>query len=302
MSTSATVPPIEVDQVSICFGRRAVLDDVSLTVPSGEVYALLGRNGAGKSTLLSCLAGLRRPGQGRLRLLGRDSFRDREHLMHEVAVVPEEPDAPPAMSANELGVFCRAFYTQWDEGGYHQRVERFAIDPNTPFGKLSRGQKAQVMLALALAPRPSVLLLDDPTLGLDAVARQALYEEVIGELADRGVTVLITSHDVAGIEAIATRIGILHHGVLEVDEPIETLKARFRRLRWQGEIPTRILESHELAPLAPSRRALGEEVIVTQWHEQAAMPDAAHIDAMALEEILVAVSGHVDNSGSLPCT
>jgi ABC-2 type transport system ATP-binding protein len=107
---------------------------------------------------------------------------------------------------------------------------RFGVSASTPFGRLSKGQKAQVALALALASSPRLLVLDDPTLGLDAVARKDLFEELIGELADRGITVLITTHDLAGAERIADRVGILRRGRLVLYEEMEALREKFRRV------------------------------------------------------------------------
>ena len=105
------------------------------------------------------------------------------------------------------------------------RLKRFGVALDTPFGKLSKGQKGQVSLSLALASAPRLLVLDDPTLGLDAVARKAVFEELIGDLADRGTTVFITTHDLAGVEPIADRVGILREGRLVLDEEMEALKA-----------------------------------------------------------------------------
>ena len=114
-----------------------------------------------------------------------------------------------------------------------RRIGRFGIAPAARFGELSKGQKKQVSLALALATSPELLILDDPTLGLDVVARKSLFEEVLGDMADRGITVLVTTHDLAAVESIADRTGILDDGRLVLDEEVETLKARFRRIRFR---------------------------------------------------------------------
>ena len=111
------------------------------------------------------------------------------------------------------------------------RLERTRVPVDVPFGQLSKGQKGAVMLALALGHAPELLVLDDPTLGLDVVARRMLYDELIGELADRGTTVLLTTHDLAGVEVLADRVGILNGAKLVVDESLDALKGRFRRIR-----------------------------------------------------------------------
>jgi len=112
--------------------------------------------------------------------------------MARVGVVPEEPDAPPGMSGRQLSAMCRQFYPTWDDAGVAARLERAGVPWDLAFSKLSKGQKGAVMLALALGHGPELLILDDPTLGLDVVARKELYDEIIGALHDRGTTVFMT--------------------------------------------------------------------------------------------------------------
>jgi len=225
-------PPVVVcDGLTIRYGARAVADDVRFVIPRGAVYALLGRNGAGKSSIIRCLVGQRRPSAGGVRLFGRDAWRERASLMARVGVVPEEPDAPPAMTVAELAEFSRRLYQRWDQSALVARMARFGVPMHTRFGALSKGQKTQAALSLALAAAPELLVLDDPTLGMDLVARRELYGELIGELADRGTTVLLTTHELAEVESIATHVGILRAGRLVIDEPLELLKGRVRQIR-----------------------------------------------------------------------
>ena len=214
---------------------RNPLSKKSLSPFRGSVYALLGRNGAGKSSLVRCLLGQQKPTAGGCFLFGEDVWKRRARLMAKVGVVPEDPDAPPSMTARQLSAFCARIYPTWDAPAVEARLARFGVPAGTPYGNLSKGQRALVALALALASSPELLVLDDPTLGLDAVARRAFFEELVGELADRGTTVLLTSHDLAGVESMATRVGILKGGRLVLDEDLEALKARFRRLRYANE-------------------------------------------------------------------
>jgi ABC-type multidrug transport system ATPase subunit len=216
---------VELRDLTVRYGRNHVLDRIRLSVASGSVYALLGRNGTGKSSLLRCLLGQQRPSAGEACLFGQDAWRFRQRLMERVGYVPEEPDAPPELAARELVALCGRLNRRWDEAAVMQRLARFLVPLETPFRRLSKGQKGAVMLALALGHDPELLLLDDPTLGLDAVARRAVFSEVIGELADRKTTVLVTTHDLAGVEGVADRVGILHAGRLVLDGALETLKA-----------------------------------------------------------------------------
>jgi ABC-2 type transport system ATP-binding protein len=285
---------LSVSGLSVRYGGRTVLDDVTLDVPRGSVFALLGRNGMGKSSLVRCVLGQQKPGAGVARLFGEDVWSSRARLMSRVGVIPEEPDAPPEMTAEELVRFCRPLYPTWDDGVVRALLERLEVPPRTAFEKLSKGQKGAVMLALALAPLPDLLILDDPTLGLDVVARRVLYDEIIGALADRGTTAFVTTHDLAGIEGIADRVGILKDRRLVLAESLETLKERFRRLR----CARRDDGAFSWAPfdvVQPVERHWGRQAVATNFSEErlAAFEAGAtdvEVGALDLEEIFLAVA------------
>jgi ABC-2 type transport system ATP-binding protein len=284
---------LAVEELTVLYGARRALDGVSLSVEPGSVFALLGSNGAGKSSLVRCALGEQKPTSGRALLFGRDVWRERAALLADVGVVPEEPDAPPAMTVRKLLAFSRRLYPRWDGDGAAARLARFGVPVDTPFGRLSKGQKGQVALTLALAPRPSLLVLDDPTLGLDPVARRAVFQELIGELAERGTTVFLTTHDLAAVEGIADRVGILLGGRLVVAEELESLKRRFRRLSFAGEAAARAPEVERLAPVAVERRGFTTEAVVSRFDEAggAALPAAeVEVSALSLEEIFLAVA------------
>jgi len=290
------------DRLTVRYGRTTAVDDVSLAIPRGSVFALLGRNGAGKSSLVRCLLGWQKPTEGRCELLGEDPWRHRARLMERVGVVPEEPDAPREMTPRQLGAFCARLYPSWDAKGWDARLARFGVPPSTPFGRLSKGQKGLTQLSLALAASPELLLLDDPTLGLDPVARHAFFDEIVAELADRGTTVVLTTHDLAGVERIADRVGILGDGRLLLCEETEALKARFRSVRYRSEVTESRTdfgdELDELDPLRAKVRGWGIEAVVSGFTEERFERFAARdgiVDAeaapLSLEELFLAVAG-----------
>ncbi len=294
--------PIALEEVTVRYGRATACNRVTLSVARGEVYALLGRNGAGKSSLVRCVLGQQKPSSGRARLFGEDVWQRRADLMARVGVVPEEPDAPSAMTAGQIADFCRRLYPAWDRKTTSERLARFAVPPGVPFGRLSKGQKGEVMLSAALGHSPELLVLDDPTLGLDAVERRVFFEELIGELADRGATVFITTHDLSSIEGIATRIGIVKNGRLVLDEDLETAKFRFRRLCYGNEITAaRRTWGTELDAFDAVRvrvRGWGIEAVVSNYDDIAfecfrRVPGVvdAEASAMTLEEIFLALAG-----------
>ncbi|MEM7585043.1 MAG: ATP-binding cassette domain-containing protein [Acidobacteriota bacterium] len=303
MTEAKPGPIIDVEGLGVRYGKTAALRDVSLQVPPGAVTALLGRNGAGKSSLVRCLLGHRKPSSGRVELLGLDSWRHRAQLMEQIGVVPEDPDAPPTMTAEQLGRFSARLYPEWDAKGYAARLQRFDVPGRIAFARLSKGQRAQIMLSLALAVKPRVLILDDPTLGLDAVARRAVFEELVVELADRELTVLITSHDLPGIESIASHVAILKAGELLLDEELEQLKSRFRRIAL-GRVDGRgdrdadgsdLFEG--LGPLEVRSRGRGIEALVSRFDDSAferlrALPDVHSVETWpaTLEDIVIALT------------
>lgn len=298
MTTEPASEPVvlSVEDLFVSYGRRTALDHVSLRVPKGSVYALLGKNGAGKSSLVRCALGQQKPRAGSVRLFGDDSWAGRERLMSRVGVVPEEPDAPPTMTAAALVAFTRSLYPRADVEGMRTRLSRAGVPPAIPFGRLSKGQKGAVMLTLALGHSPELLVLDDPTLGLDVLARRTLYDELIGDLADRGTTVLLTTHDLTGVESLADRVGILNGAHLAVDEPLDSLKARFRRVRCGRQASPAGFSP--FATVSESRREWGAEAVVSNFDDERMDQFKAanggvdvEVGTLSLEEIFLALLG-----------
>jgi ABC-2 type transport system ATP-binding protein len=297
--------PVVVDHLHVRYGRVTAVDDVSFAVSRGEVYALLGRNGAGKSSTIQCLVGQRRAAAGECRLLGQDSWRKRRMIMERVGVVPETPDIPPGATAVELGRFLGRIRPVWNADDFEARLERVSVPRRQPAQRLSKGQRRQLALAAVLAAEPEVLILDDPTLGLDAVVRRTLLEELVGELADRGTTVLVTTHDLTGIEAIADRVGIMKRGRLVYDETMEGIKARFRRLhcvRSDTSTVDSVKAALEPLELAASRFVgNGVDAVVGRADDEAIAEFRRNVEItdlelepLSLEEIFVALCGDED--------
>jgi ABC-2 type transport system ATP-binding protein len=305
---NTTADPVVVGHLTVRYGKTTAVDDVSFKIDSGQVYALLGRNGAGKSSTISCLVGQRKAASGECRIFDMDTWRSRRHVMARVGLVPETPDIPPGASARELGRFLGRIRPVWNAEDYENRLERVGVPRRLPSASLSKGQRRQLALAAVLATEPEVLILDDPTLGLDAVVRRTLLEELVGELADRGTTVLVTTHDLTGIEGIADRVGIMQQGRLVHDEPMDGLKERFRRLRCVLSNGISVDEvGQALEPLEPvAVRVVGAGVdavigradhdAVRGFRETTGIAEL-ELEPLGLEEIFVAICGDDDKRG-----
>ena len=285
------VLPIQIQNLGVSYGRNRVLREVSITLEPGQVYALLGRNGSGKTSLVRCLLGWQRPSEGSVKLFGEEAWTSRHRAMEKVGVVRESPDIPGGLRVDQVMHFCSRFATAWDAAGVAQRIERAGISQNAMAASLSKGQKAQLALALALGKGPELLILDDPTLGLDAVARRAFFEILVTELADRGVSVLLTTHDLAGVEGVADRVGILNGGRLLLDESVEALKARVRRVSWRvGVEMGSVLNS--LQVLRATHHPWGEEALVAGLDEgtlEHLRQAGAEAEALDLEGLFIAL-------------
>lgn len=285
-------PVIDVRDLSVSYGKKSVLNNVSFGVRPGEVVALLGENGAGKSTLIRQLLGLEPVRRGNVSIYGKNVWRERARVMTRVGYVPEDADAAPDMTVGVHGDFLRRLYPHWEDAVVSRALERSRVSPKQRFGDLSKGQKKRISLAWALAPSPDLLILDDPTLGLDVVSRKELFEEMIRDLADRGTTVFLTSHDLGGIEAIADRVIILRGGTVALDERVDDLKSRFRKLRFVSPRRAETIPVVErLVPLRQQQWGNALEVVVSRFDVEAQDEvSEAEVTAMSLEEIVILLS------------
>src|SRR6185369_5920387 len=212
------------------YGGRRVVDSLDLRVPQGSVYGLLGRNGAGKSTAIKMLMGMVRPDSGRAMLLGEDSATISDLTRSRIAYLAEGHPLYGWMTIDEAVKFTRSFYSRWNDTLVDQILDHFELRRKQKFRRLSRGQQAQVSLALAVAPDPELLILDDPTLGLDTVVRRDFLESLIQIIQRQGRTILFSSHILSDVERVAERVGVLVNGVLRVDCPTDVFREQVRKL------------------------------------------------------------------------
>jgi len=230
---------IETHRLTKYYGDRRVVDGLDLKVPRGSVYGFLGRNGAGKSTTIKMLTGMVHADAGCARLLGEDVDALRPATRARIAYLAEGHPLYRGMTIDQVERFTRPFYRDWNSDLFQQILDHFDLVRKAKIRRLSNGQRAQVSLALGVAPEPELLILDDPTLGLDTVVRRDFLESMIQIIHRQGRTILFSSHILSDVERVADRIGILVDGVLRVDCPTDHFKQSIRKvvLEYTGDPP-----------------------------------------------------------------
>ncbi|HYE43059.1 MAG TPA: ABC transporter ATP-binding protein [Caulobacteraceae bacterium] len=249
------------------YGREVALEGVNLQAPRGSVYVLAGANGAGKSTLLRTLMNLSAPNAGRTEVLGLDPRRHGARVRAQVGYVPEGVETGYRwMTAGRLLDHLSAYYPSWDQA-YAERLSRLLdVRPERRIGRLSKGQSRRLQLVAALAHRPPLLLLDEPTDGLDPVARDEVLGLLSEHLADTGCTILVSTHLVYEVERVAEHLGVLRDGRLVAQAPLDRLHARLRSYRL--EAPEGWTAPPDLADRALHRSGPGRELRWTIWGDQ----------------------------------
>jgi ABC-2 type transport system ATP-binding protein len=210
--------------------------DLSLTVPAGAVYGFLGPNGSGKTTTIRLLLGLLRPTGGDIEVLGQRMPTETPSVLARVGYVPERPHLYPSLTVAEAMRFHAAFHKRWDAKWASDLAGTFMLRSDSRIATLSKGEMGKLMMLLALAQRPELLVLDEPTDGLDPVVRRDMLESVLGYVAEQGATVFISSHLVHELERICDWVGVMDRGRLVAELPMQRFKSGIKRLYVSGTI------------------------------------------------------------------
>ncbi|WP_141455131.1 ATP-binding cassette domain-containing protein [Pseudoxanthomonas sp. z9] len=226
---------IETRALSKCYGRKLALDQLDLAVPRGRIHAIVGANGAGKSTLFRILLGFMPPTAGEARILGRDSQRLTPDDRSRIGFVNEEHTLPGWMRVAQVSTMQRNLYPRWNQSAFDGVIGHYNVLPEQKISQLSRGERAGFNLALALAQGPELLVLDEPTLGLDVVAKRAFLESLMYSNATDECTVIYCSHQMEEIERVADNLIILERGQLKNMSAPEDFCARVTH--WVADVP-----------------------------------------------------------------
>ncbi len=234
MAIAGAEPPesvVEIQGLTKSYGRTSVVADVTFRIERGSVFGLIGPNGAGKTTLIRMLMGMLTMTSGRASVLGVDVATNADEARRKVGYVSESPTMYRWMTVGEVIRFCRAFRDTWSDEVCDGMLHRFELDPRKKVRQLSKGMQTKLSLLLALAYEPEVLILDEPTTGLDPIIREEFLEPVLGAVCGRGCTVLFSSHAIEDVERLADRVGLLIRGRLVVEGSVRDLLSRTKRVR-----------------------------------------------------------------------
>jgi len=207
------------------------VDGLELAIPYGRVYGFLGRNGAGKTTTIKMLLGLLSPTCGNISVLGLDPRKQAKAIKLQVGYVAENQRMYGWMKVKEILKFTAGFYSTWDKELVQESIERFELDPEAKVKSLSQGQRMRLALVLALAHNPRLLILDDPTMGLDPISRKEFLNDIISSLREGGRTIFFSTHLLAEIERVADSVAIIDRGKLKVAGEIDFLKSTTKGIR-----------------------------------------------------------------------
>ena len=237
MSTTEPETVVEIRGVTKRFGQTTALEDVSLSVSRGTVFGLVGVNGAGKTTLIKHVLGLLKAQTGSVRVFGLDPVADPVGVLSKIGYLSEEKDLPDWMRVDELLHYTRAFYSGWDDRYAEELRQTFDLDPAKQIKHLSRGQRARSALLVALAHRPEILVLDEPSSGLDPIVRRDILTAIIRTISEEGRTVLFSSHLLDEVERVSDHVAIIDKARIILCDALDQIKDSFHCLTLRFDAP-----------------------------------------------------------------
>ena len=273
---------IEARGLGKSFGRTRALDGIDLSVGDGRIVGLIGPNGAGKSTALSAVLGLI-PYEGELRVLGRDPWRERDRLMNDVAFVADVAILPRWMRVSQLLDYVAAVHDRFDRSRAEELLSSTGIDASKRVRQLSKGMVAQLHLALVMAIDARVLVLDEPTLGLDLPFQKRFHESLLADWFDRSRTIVIATHQVEEIQDVLTDVVVLDRGRVILATPMDAFARRFQEVL---VAPNRLDAARALGPIA-QREGVGRSILLFDGVERDRLAALGDVRTPTLADVFV---------------
>lgn len=267
-------PVVVVEKLSRRFGDKTALHEVDLVLEPGVVLGLVGKNGAGKTTLIQHLLGLLCAQHGSVRVFGQDPVAEPAGVLGRIGYLAEDRSLPGWMTVGELMRYTAAFYPRWDAGYATRLCDDFRLDPRQKIRTLSRGQHARAALVAALAHRPELLLLDEPSSGLDPVVRRDVLEAILHTVAQEGRTVLFSSHLLDEVERMSDHLALIDGGRILLSGSLEEIRDRHWRITVRGngameKVVTSAASAASAVTVLAAREGLGEQTLTCEGDREA---------------------------------
>jgi ABC-2 type transport system ATP-binding protein len=283
---------LEVRGLQRHFGKVPAVNGIDLTVNEGEIYGFLGVNGAGKTTTIRLLMGIIAAEAGTISLLGETTRRTSVAQKRRIGYVSQEQNFYPWMSGDALGKFVGSFYPTWDKEEFARLLRVLEVPHDRRVSQLSGGMRAKLALALALASRPALLILDEPTAGLDPVARREFMQLIVAQARQHRRTTIFSSHLIDEVERCADRVGIIHQGQMRFEGGLDELRQRVRRMHLPAGLPFDATPRFETwrDEVIEDRRTITLRAEPEDW-AALQLPEGIAPQMLSLEEIFIACVG-----------
>lgn len=220
--------------IKMSYEKKDVLKNINIQIPHGQAIALLGPNGAGKSTILKIITGLLRPDSGSVEIMGKNPFKESKSLFSNIGFVSEKRGLWPWLSVNETINYAKALSHIWDIDEEKRLLNDFQLSNDSKVGNLSKGEQGKLNLLLTLSCKPDLLIMDEPTTGLDPVVRRSILEEVINLMLEQGKTVIYSTHEMHEAERLAEKVFMINQGEIILADKIDKLKETHRNVSAHG--------------------------------------------------------------------
>ena len=284
---------LEMINVTKTFDGFTALDDLSMKVPKGAVYGLVGPNGAGKSTAIRHLTGIYRQDKGEVLMEGQKIY-ENPTVKSRIGYIPDEIFYFPSASLEEMHRYYRGMYPNFDEELYQRLHEVFQLPKKGPIRRFSKGMQKQAAFHLTICTRPDVLILDEPVDGLDPVMRRQVWSLILSDVAQRGTTVLISSHNLRELEDICDHVGIMDHGKMLLERSLADMQGATHKVQLVGDIPEGLEVLHESGSGRMQTLIVRGDAEEIRSRFAAANPTYFDILPLSLEEIFIYELGGVN--------
>ena len=284
---------IQLNQITKTFGSFRALDNLSLHVPKGAVYGLVGPNGAGKSTAIRHLTGIYRPDGGTV-LIGGKTVYENPEVKQTIGYIPDDIFYFSPANLEDMRRFYRGLYPKFDDGLFDRLKEIFRLPEKTPIRRYSKGMQKQAAFQLTLCCRPEVLVLDEPVDGLDPVMRRQVMSLILSDVAERGTTVLISSHNLRELEDVCDHVGIMDHGRMLLEKSLADMQGATHKLQIVGDVPQGLDILHESVSGRLKTLIVRGQAWEVEEKAKAAKPAYFDVLPLSLEEIFIYELGGVN--------